>query len=73
MIPLNLLQPGERGTIFEVGGCESTAHRLSEMGLRIGASIQMVRPGNPCILAVDDNRLSLRLDPAMQIFVEIPS
>ena len=73
MIPINLLKPGERGTIFDVGGTESTVHRLSEMGLRVGTCIRMIKSGNPCILAIDDHRLSLRLDADLQILVDLPS
>ncbi|HSG72682.1 MAG TPA: FeoA family protein [Planctomycetaceae bacterium] len=73
MIPLNLLKPGESGTIFDVAGSDSMVHRLSEMGLRVGSSVRMVKSGNPCILAIDNNRLSLRLDSSLQIMINLPS
>jgi ferrous iron transport protein A len=69
MIPLNLLKSGETGTVFDVEGAESVVHRLSEMGLRVGSSVRMVKPGNPCILAVNNHRISLRLDSSLQILI----
>lgn len=71
VVPLELLQAGEQGRICDLTGSPAFVHRLQEMGLREGAQVEMVRPGSPCILAVDHQRFSLRLDEAATVLVEV--
>jgi ferrous iron transport protein A len=68
-LPLELMQANEEASIVELIGNESQIHRLAEMGLRVGATIRMVRAGTPCLLAIDGKRLSLRLSHDMEILV----
>lgn len=69
VLPLDLLQAGEEASIVELIGDESQVHRLAEMGLRVGANIRMVRPGSPCLLALDGKRLSIRLAQDLEVLV----
>ncbi len=71
VVPLEMLRANERACIVEMVGDSKQMHRLEEMGLREGSSIRMVRPGRPCLLAIDGKRISLRLDEAADILVEI--
>ena len=71
ILPLNLLVPGQSGRICDVSGEESLVHRLEELGLRPGVDVRMVRPGQPCIVAVDDQRYSLRADENALVLVEV--
>ncbi len=73
LIPLELMQTGESGVVFDVEGSESVAHRLSEMGISKGVTIQMVKSGSPCIVAISNHRLSLRIDDSVQVLVEVGS
>jgi len=41
------------------------------MGLRTGATVRMLRPGSPCILDLDHQRLSFRADQVASVFVEV--
>jgi ferrous iron transport protein A len=68
---LEFLAAGEQGVIRELDGSPEFVHRLEEMGLRTGAQVRMVRPGSPCILAVDNHRFSLRIDDAATVLVEV--
>ena len=45
LVPMTLLRVGQSGKIGEVisGG---VVHRLREMGLRVGAKVQMIRAGS---------------------------
>ena len=61
LLPLDLLRANEQASVVELLGDDRQIHRLAEMGLRVGAAIRMVRPGAPCLLAVDGKRLSIRL------------
>lgn len=69
VLPLELLKANEEASVVELVGEESLIHRLAEMGLRIGANIRMVRPGAPCLLAIDGKRLSLRLCENFDVLV----
>lgn len=71
VVPLEFLQVGEEGSIHCVDGCENLIHRLAEMGLREGVAIRMIRPGCPCLIAVDNQRLSLRIDGSACVLVEV--
>ena len=71
LIPLELLKAGEEGCVQCVEGCESLAHRLAEMGLREGVLIRMLRPGCPCLVAVNNHRMSLRIEGSACILVEV--
>jgi ferrous iron transport protein A len=73
VLPLELLRPRESAQLVELDGDESQVRRLSEMGLRIGATIQMVRPGAPCVLSLDGKRISLRLGDNVDVLVALQS
>ncbi len=71
VIPLDMLRSGERGCICDLDGREEFVHRLEEMGLREGVTIEMLRPGTPCILGVNHHRLSFRPEDSTTILVEV--
>jgi Fe2+ transport system protein FeoA len=71
VLPLDHLAPGESGTILEVDGQPDHVHRLSEMGLRPGRPVRMVRSGGACIVAVGNHRFGFRGADAALILVEV--
>ncbi|MEX0716120.1 MAG: FeoA family protein [Planctomycetaceae bacterium] len=71
VVPLEMLRAGERGRIHDVHGRLELVGRLEEMGFRAGAAIRMVRPGSPCIIALEDHRLSFRGEQAAFVLVEL--
>ena len=71
VVPLDFLQAEESGLIAEVVAPGEWTHRLQELGLREGVAIRMVKPGEPCILALDGHRFSYRCDPSTMIMVEL--
>ena len=71
LVPLCAMTAGEIGLIREVDGTADFVKRLCEMGLSHGSEIQMLTPGTPCIVAVNHQRISLRGDDEMAIYVEI--
>ena len=70
-VPLELMQSGESGTIVDLDGNPDVITRIREMGIREGAQIEMVQSGEPCIIAVGNQRLSLRVDQTTLVYVEI--
>ncbi len=71
VLPIDLLKSNEEASIIELHGDEPQVHRLAEMGLRVGAKVRMIRPGAPCLLALDGKRLSLRLNDALEVLVAV--
>ena len=70
-LPLHLLEAGQTGTVTDVVGTSGLVVRLEEMGLHRGARVNMIRPGSPCILEINHQRYSLRIDEDSMVFVEV--
>ena len=71
IVPLDLMAAGEVGHVVQVDGSPDVVHRLAEMGLREQVRVMMIQPGRPCIVAVGDHRLSLRMDDEAEILVAL--
>ena len=71
VVPLEMMSTGEQGRVCNLDGSPELVVRLEEMGLREGACVRMVRSGSPCILAINDHRLSLRFDDCATVLVEV--
>ena len=69
LIILNLLAAGQTAVVESVLGGTDEAHRLREMGLRDGATIQMLRPGSPCLIRLGSQKLGLRSDVLHNVLV----
>ena len=70
IIPLELLATGERARIIEIDGDNAFVNRLNEMGLSEDVEIKMIQSGRPCIIALDNQRLSFRGEEAGMILVD---
>jgi len=71
IVPLEMMSTGEHGKVCNLDGTPEFVVRLEEMGLREGADVRMVRAGSPCILAVNNHRLTLRTDDRATVLVEL--
>jgi ferrous iron transport protein A len=69
LIPLNRLKPGQFAQVGRILGPADHVHRLEEFGLRSGTTIQMFRPGNPCIVRMAGNKVCLRSDESLNVLV----
>lgn len=63
------LKQGEKALVAALVGNEAEIARLSAMGIRGGASIEILRRGSTCIVQVDQSRICLRPQPHTQILV----
>ncbi len=70
-LPLDGLAEGEVARVVDVCGACDCANRLSEIGLRVGVSVRMVKQGNPCILALGEQRLCFRPHDDCTVIVEL--
>ena len=71
LLPLRMLAPGQRALIGALVGQADHAHRLEEMGLRRGETVEMVQPGSPCIVRVAGTTLCFRDCDLVGILVEV--
>ena len=69
LVPLNLLARGECALIEQLVGQADQVHRLEELGLRAGVSIEMLEPGTPCIVRVADQKLCFRDSDLFNVIV----
>ena len=72
LVPLDLLAAGESGRVSEIDGAGEQVTRLEEIGLRLGACVEMLRPGRPCLIAIGNQRISMRCHESVTVFVEVP-
>lgn len=47
------LQAGETSAIESIQSSQTTTKRLADMGFVRGASVEMIRPGKPCIVKIN--------------------
>lgn len=73
IIPLDLLSENQCGRVVEIAGPTGWKHRLEELGLREGAFVRVIRRGEPCILALNGQRLSLRGAVSSAVLIEVVS
>ena len=68
-IVLGLLLAGQTAVVESILGASDEAHRLREIGLRDGATVEMIRPGNPCLVRLGGQKLGLRSEVLATILV----
>lgn len=69
--PLQFLGPGQMADIDQVLGDPESVHRLLEMGMRVGDQIEMVQPGDPCIVRLGGHKLCIRNGSHFQVLVRM--
>ncbi len=69
LIPLDRLPPGRAAEIDHLVGQPAQVRRLEEMGLRKGATVEVVRCGQPCIVRAGGNRLCFRCSEVLGVLV----
>lgn len=71
VVPLDCLAPGEEGRIEIVDGSSEMVTRLEEMGIRQGVDVRMVQQGSPCIIALNNHRISFRGEESAIVMVAV--
>lgn len=70
VIPLELMNAGEHARVVDIEGDPALVTRLHEMGLQNEAQVTMLQPGQPCLIAVGNHRLTFRGEEAAMVLVE---
>jgi len=69
LLRLGRLKRGETAVVRRITGRAEDVHRLEEFGLCHGTTVEMFRPGNPCILRLAGGKVCLRASHALEILV----
>ncbi len=70
LLPLVQLEPGQRALVTQLMGLPDQVHRLEELGLRAGSTVEMVQSGSPCIIRIDGTKLCFRENEAFSVLVK---
>ena len=68
-ISLSSLRRGEVASIAQVIGDAEAIRRLHELGLQLGARIEILRSGSPCIVRVNDSTICFRHEEQVRVMV----
>ena len=69
LAPLSSMARGQTALVAELVGRSDQVHRLSELGLRRGVEVEMVRPGSPCIVRFKGHTLCIRGNDLLNVLV----
>jgi Fe2+ transport system protein FeoA len=69
--PLQLLSAGQRARIDQLLGRPDEVHRLQELGMRVGTSIEMLQSGTTCIVQLEGSRLAFRDHEGFRVLVRL--
>jgi ferrous iron transport protein A len=69
VIPLHLLAAGQFAQVDQLFGDAALVHRLEEMGVRSGTTVEMVQSGLPCIIRLGGQKLCFRSSEACNVLV----
>src|SRR5262245_44341696 len=69
LIPLRQLPRRSRAGAGAVLGLPDVGHRLEELGLRQGTSVEMIQAGSPCIIRLAEHKLCFRADELLSVLV----
>jgi len=69
LVPLRNLAPGQKAKVGKITGDPHHVHRLHELGFHCGTTIEMVRPGSPCIIRMAGHKLCFRHNDALNVLV----
>jgi Fe2+ transport system protein FeoA len=69
LIPLRCLKSGQTGEVGQVLGDPQQVHRLQELGVRQGITVEMLQSGSPCIIRTSGSKLCFRPSEALHVLV----
>lgn len=73
LVPLRVLAVGQTARVAEMVGRPEDLQRLKELGLCKGVTIEMVQPGNPCIIRFAGGKFCLRNDDLLGVLIDLGS
>ncbi len=71
LIPLRFMSPGQTARVGDLVGNPADVHRLEELGLRRGVTVEMLQTGSPCIIRFSGGKFCVRDADGMGVLVEL--
>ena len=71
LIPLSALRAGQTGLVEQVVGVPEQVRRMEELGMRDGATVEMIQSGNPCIVHLGGQKLCFRGNDILSVLVRL--
>jgi Fe2+ transport system protein FeoA len=71
LIPLAFAPAGQTARVAQLVGGGEDVHRLKELGLCVGATVEIVQPGTPCIIRIDGHKLCFRDCESFRVLVSM--
>ena len=70
LICMSKLPTGHKAEICQIDGRAEHVQRLREIGMRDGVTVEMVRPGTPCIVRLAGSAICFRSADLLRVLVE---
>ena len=70
-VSLCSLKPGDSATVVRFKIDEENSKVLQAMGLAIGSTLEVVKPGDPCIVRIGQTRIGLGQSYSSRVFVKV--
>ncbi|MBW3596535.1 MAG: ferrous iron transport protein A [Planctomycetes bacterium] len=71
LVPLHMAPAGRTAEVAQLLGLPPDVHRLEELGLRIGAQVEIVQSGSPCIVRLAGHKLCFRDSELFRVLVRV--
>ena len=71
LLPLKVLTTGQTGCVHKIIGNANAVHRLAELGMRTGTRLEIVQPGSPCIIRLNNSKYCFRDANSLNVLVQV--
>jgi Fe2+ transport system protein FeoA len=71
MLSVDKLEAGQHAKVCALSGAPGLGQRLAELGLLVGADVELIRRGNPCILRIHNTRFGLGQQAQRAVWVTV--
>jgi len=67
LMPISSLIPGQKAEVGQLTGRDAEIRRLQELGLHVGAKVEMISPGSPCVVRIDGKSYAFRATELIRV------
>ena len=67
LTPISSLIPGQKAEVGQLTGRDTEIRRMQELGIHVGAKIEMISPGSPCVVCIDGKSYAFRATELIRV------
>ena len=67
LTPISSLIPGEKAEVGQLTGRDAEIRRMQELGIHVGAKVEMISPGSPCVVRIDGKSYAFRATELIRV------